>query len=241
MNPDFGLDVDFDILQLWDSHSSMNSLNNNNINDYFSTSDFAMNNFLPQQSEVNFQFQENFLPSVETSNTILPSSFAHLPVRPVRKRTLKKLSFSSNSDSSLVSSDYSSEESFVPSRTPPPPKPQQRQQQKRSPRSKTAPIIKKQSTPPRPRGRGRPKKNDDDVDDDKLIHKRQYARAYREQHQQAVKNFQQCAVDFYNTLIANGVDVKRKFPQHSKVIQNLIEKMPAVKSTTSRKGGRRRY
>jgi hypothetical protein len=238
MNPDFGLDVDFDILQLWESHSSMNSLNNNNINDYFGTSDVSMN-FLPQQSDVNFHFQDNFLPSVETSQTILPSSSAHLPVRPVRKRTLKKLSFSSNSDLSLVSCDYSSEESFVPSRTPPP-KPQQRQP-KRSPRSKTAPTIKKQSSPPpRPRGRGRPKKNDDDIDDDKLIHKRQYARAYREQHQQAVKNFQQCAVDFYNTLIANGVDVKRKFPQHSKVIQKLIEKMPAVKSTPT-KGGRRRY
>jgi hypothetical protein len=238
MNPDFGLDVDFDILQLWESQSSMNSLNNNN--DFFGTSDFAMNNFLPQQSEVNFQFQDNFLPSVETSQTILPSSSALLPVRPVRKRTLKKFSFSSNSDSSLGSCDYSSEESFVPSRTPPPkPQQQQQQQQKRSPRSKTAPTIKKQSPPPRPRGRGRPKKNDDDIDDDKLIHKRQYARAYREQHQQAVKNFQQCAVDFYNTLIANGVDVKRKFPQHSKVIQKLIEKMPAVKSTPT-KGGRRR-
>uniref|UniRef100_A0A914YWM7 Uncharacterized protein n=1 Tax=Panagrolaimus superbus TaxID=310955 RepID=A0A914YWM7_9BILA len=246
MNPDFGGDVDQDLLELWESDTSLNSINsfNDSINDYNSDNIDANITFSAPQSDDQLcaAFQENYLSFIEPPpppTLILPLS-DHLSLRS-SSRNSKKVSFSSSSESSL-SFDYSSEESFVPS-TPPP-----KQRPKRSTRAKSTPPIKKASSPREfcsPRGRGRPKKDDDDVDDDKLIHKRKYARAYREQHQQAVKNYQLCAMDFYNTLVASGINVKQKFPQHSKIIQKLIEKMPVTKSTAnakaSKKCSRRRY
>uniref|UniRef100_A0AC34FSZ9 Uncharacterized protein n=1 Tax=Panagrolaimus sp. ES5 TaxID=591445 RepID=A0AC34FSZ9_9BILA len=243
MNPDFGGDVDQDLLELWESDTSLNTINSFSSNIYNSSNlDANMNFDSPPQSDDQLcsAFQESYLSPVERRQPlklVLPSS-VRLPKANARRptRNSKKVSFSSSSESS-ISFDYSSEESFVPS-TPSPTK----QRPKRATRAKSVPAksspIKKASSPrgcasPAVRGRGRPKKDDDDVDDDKLIHKRKYARAYREQHQQAVKNYQLCAMDFYNTLVANGINVKQKFPQHSKVIQKLIDKMPVNKSTAS--------
>jgi hypothetical protein len=217
MHPNFGGEFDNDLLQLWDVIPSHDS---NDLNSFFEDPVYSSDeNYLPSVPSVDSSppKEEN---AVQSANFI--SSANNRQLLPIRAAVLKKLSFSSN-DSSDSSSGFGSEESFVPST------PKKRTKPKKC--SKISPI-KKVAVTKIQRGRGRPKKEDDEGDDDKLIHKRKYARAYRAQHQQTYKQLSNCVMDLYKMLNDNGINIKQKFPQHFKVIQKLTGKMPATKPTT---------
>uniref|UniRef100_A0AC35GKY1 Uncharacterized protein n=1 Tax=Panagrolaimus sp. PS1159 TaxID=55785 RepID=A0AC35GKY1_9BILA len=72
------------------------------------------------------------------------------------------------------------------------------------------------------RGRGRPMKDNSDGDQT-VIRKRIYAREYRKKNQKTHDELFSCLLDFYKVFSHKGINVSKSFPQHKKVISEIVK------------------
>uniref|UniRef100_A0A914QRF7 Uncharacterized protein n=1 Tax=Panagrolaimus davidi TaxID=227884 RepID=A0A914QRF7_9BILA len=72
------------------------------------------------------------------------------------------------------------------------------------------------------RGRGRPMKDNSDGDQT-VIRKRIYAREYRKKNQKTHDELFSCLLDFYKLYSHKGINVSKLFPQHKKVISEIVK------------------